>query len=480
MSEEILGEIVSERTETNKVFNLGNNKRRLICYASPIHYKNKKGKWDDIELKLEDDGEKFRCDKNKVKFEIKKNKKIAKHIRLKYDNARQFESTFLKIKIDGIENITGEEYESTSKETDKKIVNSLPSGIRVIDSLDAVSYRNYIEIDEPIENFRIVEELNFKGMRCRNKKEDNRYIPDKYERFNFVDKNKNLLFSIDRPFFIDNSGIKNIDVIHTLEEINGRLIYTKYPTRKGQDDLVLASYPILIDTTTFYSKTADGYVSQTRVIGWDGCHDAADGSFSDNASDYNISAMYASHESNKLESTAITRSFFYFDTSTLGAGATISQAILKIYGYADANSKVSAQKGTQATPLTYIDYDACDVDHVTEHKYGVFEENSGDGDGNWNTGKYNILNIDGSTDCPGGGTCDDGRNDIDVTGTTKICCREYTYDYLDVQPAGSFKNGCYYANESDINKRPKLEIDYVKGTTVHIKGETHVKGGVIY
>lgn len=193
-------------------------------------------------------------------------------------------------------------------------------------------------------------------------------------------------------------------------------------------------YPLIIDdSATFYSTTSDGYVKYLNAD-WDTCHDALTGSGSGDSDVQNWWAMRASWES-RAGAFEIYRDFFYFDTSSLGAGATVSAATFSLYGYSQADSDVVAMKGTQATPLTTADFDS-----FTGSEYGHVS---------WGIGAYQDIVFNAQ-----------GRSDIEVEGITKICTREYSHDYLDVSPGTSaYNNGCYYTEEG-TGYKPKLAVTY--------------------
>lgn len=432
-------EIKSLRTERNKVFNLGGNKCRLVCHCKPIHYKSKgKNSWDEINLDFQDDNKgNFITDKNKISIGFRKDKKLYKYFGARYDYEHQFESTIKEIVLDNVEQVKSDKFIGIQKKSKVEIDLQINSEIEIVNKINEVSLVNFVKVNNPIEDFKLVEELHLKGLKCSNKKTGKKYVVDKFGRFNFIDENGELKFWINKPFFIDNTEETSQNIIHTLEEIDGKLIYTKTPIKEGRDDLVLAIYPILIDTNTYYSTTADGYVEHTGTTSWAATRsDATGDSAVSNGLNYSA-AMYARHQS-KASDWTIVRSFFYFDTQDLPDEATITGAVLKLYGITNADSDVSAQKGTQAASLTTADFDSfsgSEYGHVT---WGIV---------------YKSITFNAT-----------GKSEIVKDGTTKICCREYTHDYSDSAPSDTtYSNGCYYADKADITYDPKLEIDYTEG-----------------
>lgn len=434
MPSELANEIIAKRTESNKVYDLGGGKRRLECHCKPIHYKNGKG-WEDIVLDFRDELSQFISDKNKVSCGFRKDGLTAKYLGLRYDYDHQLELTLAEVKIDGTEKVGVSN--TLTKEKASELKCQLDTGAEIIARLNEVSLTTLVKVSQPIGDFRLTDEIHLKGFKVDNKKIGDSYIPDEHGRFNFINKDtEELAFWIRPPYFEEATGERSRNLQHSLYEQNGKLLYTKVPTKAGQDDLVLAQYPILIDTNIYYSSTKDGYVIyDAGADSWDDAHDAVTGDVAvDNGNSYSY-AMGAHGDAGGKGEDAISRSFFYFDTSDLEAGWTVDTAVLKIYGFANQGSDVSAQKGTQAATLTVNDlraFEGTEFGHVT-----------------WALAKYNDI------------TFSSPNTQVIKAGTTKICCREYTHDYLDADPGDfNFRNGCYYAEEALTTRDPRLDVDY--------------------
>jgi hypothetical protein len=186
--------------------------------------------------------------------------------------------------------------------------------------------------------------------------------------------------------------------------------------------------------TTILSSTHDGVVFNNNAD-WAACRNATSGSgymASTETKDEQAMRAYYGYAGTKF---AIYRSFFYFDTSPLGASAILSAVDLLIYGYTNKQSSVCAMKGTQADPYGFDDYDA-----FSGSEYGHVA---------WAINQYNTISFNAA-----------GIADINKTGVTKICCREYDHDYLDVSPGtSSYSNGCYFADYG-ADRAPKLVVTY--------------------
>ena len=194
-------------------------------------------------------------------------------------------------------------------------------------------------------------------------------------------------------------------------------------------------FPVVFDpTSTFYSSTNDGTVYYSN-LNWDTCHDATSGNLDTTSTRLNngIAASYALVYE-------IHRSFFYFDTSSIPDTATVDSATLYLYGFYYAESSVCAMKGTQGSTLSSGDYDS-----FTGSEYGHTS---------WSISTYNSISFNSQ-----------GCSDIDKTGTTKICCREYNHDYLDSAPNGNYRCGVYYADYTGTSRDPYLEVTYSTADT---------------
>ena len=442
-------ELILKRNERNKTFDLGKGVNRLVCYGSPIHYE-KDGKWDDIDLDFQDDGiGNWISDKNKVSAGFRQDLKLEKYFGLRYDYEHQFEGTIKEIKLDNVEKISSDKISSLTKDSKTEIKQQLNNDIEIINRLTSGSLINFVKVSNPIEDFRIVEEIHLKGLICSNKKEQNiltkdgkiTYISDEHNRFNFIDEKEELKFWINQPFFEDGSNRHSKEIQHSLEEIDGHLIYTKIPTENGKDDLLLAQYPISIDTNTYYSSTKDGYISKSDLDIWADTRSASSGGYLSDNDAYGANSIAGTSSKHFY----IHRSFFYFDTSDLPTAASITAATFSLYGYGTSESAVSVQKGTQADTLTLADFDnfsGSEYGHVT-----------------WGTGAYKDISFNTQ-----------GKSDIQKDGTTKLCAREYTHDYSNSEPDTTYDNGCYYSDDTSSSpiRKPKLVITYTTSTALDV------------
>ncbi len=191
-------------------------------------------------------------------------------------------------------------------------------------------------------------------------------------------------------------------------------------------------------TIQIYSSTADGFI-------W------ADGSGARTATTGN--GVNATSVTNLMGYLSVNydssfiryyRAFFYFDTSTIPSGATINS--VKLYINCTAIDQVpsiptiSAQKGTQASTLTVDDWD-----NFSGNYYGYTAVSS--------TGLF-YINFNST-----------GISDLNLSGITKICLKEYDHDYLGGSVSNNDSIGIYGSYAEDTSNKPYLEIDYTPAAT---------------
>lgn len=197
-------------------------------------------------------------------------------------------------------------------------------------------------------------------------------------------------------------------------------------------------------TTKIYSEVSDGYskfFGKANVDTWSDVRNSSTGN-QKNDSCYSYSkGILAAYNSKTGDLYVISRSYFAFNTSVLGANATIVSAALYLYGMGVNESSVcivSWEDGPDG-----VDFD--DYGAVGTITLGRSEP--------WNIDRYNVIPINQY-----------GLMDIDTTAYTYLTCREYDHDFLDVTPNGTrldeYRNGHYFADEPGTTKDPYLLIEY--------------------
>jgi hypothetical protein len=151
-----------------------------------------------------------------------------------------------------------------------------------------------------------------------------------------------------------------------------------------------------------------------------------------------IDKGYAAEASRTPTGFEVRRSFFYFDTMSIPNAATVVDVKLKLWGYSakEGNSQYVIQQGTQTDYLSDGDFDS-----FTGPEWGLIDT--------WTVGAYNTITFNAN-----------GRSGIDKAGVTKICIRDYSYDFLNREPTQINRIGVCYSECSGTDKRPLLEVTY--------------------
>lgn len=140
---------------------------------------------------------------------------------------------------------------------------------------------------------------------------------------------------------------------------------------------------------------------------------------------------------------AVFESFFRFDTSSLGAGSTISSAVLSLYGKSDSSTtdfviEVRASTYTSIATGTYVAGASISGTILTSYNTS----------GGWTTSGYNTI---GSITSP--------NSNVSKTGATKFqLTSERTR--TNTAPSGAEYVNAFPSSESGTSKDPKLVITY--------------------
>ena len=193
------------------------------------------------------------------------------------------------------------------------------------------------------------------------------------------------------------------------------------------------------DTATFYSTASDGYIYSGLQTSYATAHDAETGYVDDTnfvvkiGQDWMPGSQYD-----------ISRAFLFFDTSSLGASATITSATLSVYGELDNSFddfNIVVQNGQPTYPHEPL--------QAGDYYYAHYSGNGGQfNTASFTCSGYNDIQLNS-----------DGISWINKTGTTKLCLRSdrdinsitpSTKEYVEV-----------YAYEQGEGYRPKLTITYI-------------------
>jgi len=441
-------EIRNKRTSGSKTF-IDRGRRRVIACGKPIHWWSKtgegenpsRGEWDDIDCRLNLIGNNYDAGTNCMKLRIKGENTLTDLMRVMRDSNHYIFSTPDTIILDS-DTLDFESGMMTINKIDDYHIEigstNVSNAVFWIKSHE-VHMKWAVKTPRDIRDFEIIQEVNLTGFTITNAKQGNNYVPDSQNRFEFQStEDSNDKFWIPSPrMWTDTESSSEIS--HELYKTGSKLYYRKYPTSAGQTWLSNLDSGVdkYLDNTIAWGTTTDGKI-QFDDIDWDTCHDAGTGGFVHTTTTIDdvgfIDTLYS-----------IYRSFWYFDTSSISSRAKIKNCTMKIYGSTlGAGDKVTAQKGLQSDILVVGDFDAFDYDADYQGKQLI------DSEVTWVVGAYNPFIFNQT-----------GLDAIIKEGTTKVCCREYDKDYLDVTPVGVIQIVGYYSDNAGTDYDPYLDITYV-------------------
>lgn len=432
-------EIKEERGKTYKVFRKDSGHKRYEIRCKPIHYQHNDS-WEDIDVSLalspniEKEYPEYLALKNIFTLGFRGDKKSKKFsgIRYKGNPNFQYEFTPIEIQFDSDVILIPEEFLDIRLNNPYTIEHVIDSGVSLLTKTHETYTQSLVKTSRDIGSFKILEQLELTGITILNSFRETQigkvYLPTEENEFIFT-VNEEERIRIPQPKMWNEQGKISEGVGHSLFEENGILYYEKFSTSEGDRWLKEQSETLFIDETSYYAETSDGY-SNNNNTDWDTARTSSGiNSKSDTAtaSTFGIRAHY------QPSFYIVQRGWFWFDTSAIADSRTITDAVLKVYGYTNADSGVCAMLSTQND--TYASwannaFSGSEYGHVT-----------------WATGQYNTITFNAT-----------GEGDVNKTGDTKVCLREYTYDYLDSTPSTSNSNGLYFAEETGTDKDPYLIV----------------------
>lgn len=254
--------------------------------------------------------------------------------------------------------------------------------------------------------------------------------------FLFRSKFSNQTLKITRPAVLDSTGKVLFDQNeHSLKDNgDGTFTYVKYAS---EEQILLGLHGVAYVDTSCYSSNADGkcFSISPTSSGWALIHDAAQSQYVDTSTQEDSSqSIQASLLGIKVSNFYIHRGFFYFDTTAITG--TVSAATLYLYASSTSSGDktLSAQKGTQADTLTVNDY--------TAFSGSTYGQNA-----SWTNNTYNSIPFNAT-----------GISDIVKGGTTKVCVRQHTNDYLDSAPSVTNYVNIWWADSTGTDKDPYLDV----------------------
>jgi len=477
-------ELLDERTQFNKVFRTSDKKvNRLISYGNPIHHFSPSGyglnpskdDWEDIDIQLnlldEPDksyGSHFLVSSNIFTVGFRNDKSLDKYMGVRYKyggDESQIEVTPLEININN-KNILSNEFSNITTSANRFILHHIDDDNYLRTDLNNFIIRPILITNEWLYDVFLKYRFDIKGFTVRNRLSGNRYLPDERNRFYITsDDNERLSFFINQPMICDKDTNQSTGLHHSLSIVDDCLIYTKSLTDGGIDWVVARQPPYFIDASLTMSSNGakDGIITESNNTSWQTAHEegVGDSAVTNQGIGYATVAFKSSHtESKGTHTYGIYRVFLYFNTSTLQSYDTVTACTMEVFGHTNEDTNAVAQEGLQADTLATDDYDA--------FVSGAGENLSGaaliDGSVIWHLITYNKFTFNST-----------GVNSIKHDGSswTKICVREWDYDYNDNEPAqgNTYNNGMFFG-EAASNRWPYMDITYTPGTPPVVTGPT--------
>jgi hypothetical protein len=149
----------------------------------------------------------------------------------------------------------------------------------------------------------------------------------------------------------------------------------------------------------------------------------------------------------------IYRGFFLFDTSSLGAGATISATVMSLYGTGMTNDlggtpSIDVYTTTPASNTVLVAEDYDQIGTTSQTGTPILYSS-------WSIAGYNDFTLNAT-----------GRGNVSKTSISKFGTREVTYDVANTAPAWgsglSVFTTCYFAEQAGTANDPKLVVTYTK------------------
>lgn len=407
MINENLKEIISLRSYTRKVFDLGHRKKNYQFHIAHIHYKNESNQFEIIDTTLAFDNVKRGWKHNKASY----HPFIPEYADDWFEFFNDYEGANHTIKArplaSHIKGILGDKDENDGNGHDwVRYKDAFGPGIDLKVSAYRAGLRKVICINEkPVDTSKDLVfdfELDIGNLKVKDK-QGNEW--DKQSTLNFKDKILKL-GNIGKESYFRNARLwdsgERVNRISLPVEIElykqGNKIYLRKTIKA--EILQKAVYPLYTDhPTNYYSGAGDGCVDNYHASnGWDWVHDQSTGTH------VLVEEIVSFAQSSSL--TAVTvyyyikRFFLPIDTSGIDDAAIITDAVLYVFVHNKTNTDndgddwvnvVGETTQPDPTTLTVADFDLCgDVNNPTE---GATRIDIGD----ITTGAYNawILNATG-------------------------------------------------------------------------------------
>jgi hypothetical protein len=486
-------ENISKRTYTSKIFDLGNNEHRGEFHIGHIHYKDTGGNFQDVDLRLVDQGTHWEMTKGNYHLYIAKDFDAPELLR--YVNRYEGANHTIKFNAHSLwwADANDPQNERTKLSNAQGVTGTLldPYRVRYTDAFgsgihfDIVVRRHGVQkvicIDSqsdlgtpPYSNYFLIPIFTWDAAGLTVKASDlpswdNDSYYESQEYFDISESNPAYASRILRAKGWDSSTSrprsKRLKVI--FEKKGGTLYQGKLITK---DMLENAVFPIRADATTnYYTGAGDGAANHYRDSSspyWS----TAQGSATGTDVDYqDLNCLTKSDSDTDANFADLSRLFLPVDTSALDDAAIVTAATLKVHVSAKANLDndgddwivVVQTSQPDPTEVTTADYDLCgdSIDDPTEgsSRYDI---------GSIGTGAYFSFVLNAT-----------GLGWVSKTGYTLLGLRE-GHDCLDNIPDGLNSIRCLMSENTGTSVDPYLEVTYTLPLTVAETAHSQTAGKI--
>lgn len=463
-------EIESKRTYTSKTFDNEDGTNRLRAFGTLIHYKDVNDQFQDVDLRLQDQGTYWSVTKANQKLYINKQFDGADLIRfdnklkqcnhtifikphsLRWVNHTDFSDMVLFRNAQSVTGVLVDDY--TIRYTD-----AFGDGLHIEISIRSRGLQKELIVDAlnklenpPTPDHKLVLFSRYTGAGLKVKANDLAY------EWNGIDYYTSLagfdiheLSHVERKTFVKVAKVidadENMQIIRQFWALyNGALWQAKVlPTQFYLN----ATYPVRADATYESDAGGDGAVYYTSEISWVDGHDAASGEGL-HSSFYMYLSLYYNPGATDWD---FYRVFLPFDTSALPDVCTITAATVNIYisaitnGINDGKDYAAIVQTTQADPesLALSDYSLVGTPIAGNEDFGDLT-----------AAQYNSITF---------GAAYYGW--ISKTGWTKLGLRE-GHDREDSEPGTTGLNKLTIYTSDNADSHPYLDVSYTEGPTIMI------------
>ena len=197
------------------------------------------------------------------------------------------------------------------------------------------------------------------------------------------------------------------------------------------------------------STSVNGYIGHDNGSPWATVHDAADGTYGGDSRDIDILATR-----DGVGDYRCARGFMLFDTSSLGAGSTVTDGVLSLYGYnsgVDGNAATTSLDIVASTPASNTALTTADYDQVGTTVYATKALSA------WSNSGYNDFTLDSN-----------GVAAISKTSVSKFGAR-IALDTTNTTPpdsgSGINRVSSHGREASGTTDAPKLVVTYTAAAT---------------